>query len=89
MNRNFEDARYYLRRAGETAKAGVAEELEPLQERIQDLTGRGEDETPDGTLESLQERVEELEEKAEGEARRALTSAKGRLEKVRDSRQSE
>jgi hypothetical protein len=27
MNQHFEDARYYLKRAGETAKAGIAEEL--------------------------------------------------------------
>jgi hypothetical protein len=43
-NQHFEDARYYLKRAGETAKAGIAEELEPTRERFQELTG---DEEPD------------------------------------------
>jgi hypothetical protein len=33
-NQHFEDARYYLKRAGETAKAGVAGEPEPIRERF-------------------------------------------------------
>ena len=78
MNRNFEDARYYLGRAAETAKDGVREELEPAEERFKELTGREEEPEP-SRLEKVQGKVEELEAKAEGEARRALTSAKGRI----------
>ena len=33
MNKHFEDAKYYLKRGGETARAGISEELEPLKER--------------------------------------------------------
>ncbi|PSQ39186.1 hypothetical protein BRD13_03950 [Halobacteriales archaeon SW_5_70_135] len=31
MNKHFEDARYYLKRAGEHAKLGLREELEPVE----------------------------------------------------------
>jgi len=31
MSKHFEDARYYLGRAAEHAKAGVKEELEPVE----------------------------------------------------------
>jgi septation ring formation regulator EzrA len=68
MNQHFEDARYYLKRAGETAKAGIAEELEPIRERLQELVG---DEEPDaGRLQEVQEELTELQERAEGRPRR-------------------
>jgi len=85
MNKHFEDARYYLGRATETAKEGVKEELEPVRERFSDLTGSDEEDEPEpGRLEKVQSEIRDLEEQAEGEARRALTSARGRIEKYRD-----
>ncbi|MFB6121171.1 MAG: hypothetical protein ABEJ68_08665 [Halobacteriaceae archaeon] len=84
MNKHFEDARYYLGRATETAKEGVKEELEPVRERFGELTGEEEEAEPEeGRLEKMQSEIQELEEKAEGEARRALTSARGRIERYR------
>ena len=83
MNRHFDDAKYYLRRAAKTAKEGVKEEIEPVEQRFRDLTGREEEPEP-GRLEQLQTRLDEIEEQAEGEARRAVTSAKGRIQRYRD-----
>ena len=84
MNKHFKDAQYYLRRAAETASAGVKEELEPVEERFEALTGGEEEPEPSG-LERVQERVEDIESRAEGEARRALTSARGRIERYRET----
>ena len=83
MNKHFEDARYYLGRAAETATEGVREELEPLEDRFRDLTGQ-EDEPEPSRLEKIQGDLEGIEERAQGEARRALTSARGRIERYRE-----
>lgn len=78
MNKHFEDTRYYLKRAGETAKKGISEEIEPLQERVQEL--RGEEEEPEpGRVEKLREDLKELGERAEGEAKEAIEKAREKL----------
>ena len=82
MNRHFEDTRYYLKRAGETAKQGVTEELEPIEERVRELTGR-ETEPEPGRLEEVREDLRELQERAEGEAKTALGEARERLQQLR------
>ena len=46
MSKHFEDARYYLGRAAEHAKAGIKEELEPVEARVKELVGQ-EDEEPE------------------------------------------
>ena len=46
MNRHFADARYYLKRAGETASKGVREELAPLEARVRELTGAEDEPEP-------------------------------------------
>lgn len=82
MNKHFEDTRYYLRRAGETAKKGVKEELEPIEDRFRDLTGRDEDPEPN-RLDKIRDDLKDLEEKAEGEAREAIQDARTRLREYR------
>ncbi|WP_336327091.1 DUF7553 family protein [Halovenus sp. HT40] len=83
MNKHFEDTKYYVKRAGETAKKGLAEELEPVQERLQEL--RDEDEEPEpGRVEKLREDLKGFQERAEGEAKEALGEARERLDKVRE-----
>jgi chaperonin cofactor prefoldin len=78
MNKHFEDARYYLKRAGETAKRGVSEELEPIQERVTELTGK--EEEPEQTrLDELRADLKDLQERAEGEAATAIEQARERL----------
>jgi molecular chaperone GrpE (heat shock protein) len=78
MNKHFEDTRYYLKRAGETAKRGISEELEPLQERVAELTG-GEEEPEPSRLEEVKADLKELQGRAEGEAEKAIGKARERL----------
>jgi len=85
MNKHFEDARYYLKRAGETAKAGVAEELDPIQERVKELTNREEeaDEPEPGRFDAVRQELKELSEKAEGETREAIDKARAKIDEYR------
>lgn len=79
MAKHFEDARYYMGRAVEHAKAGVKEELEPLEDRVRKLTGREKEEPEPGRLESLQNELKDLEQRVEGETKEAVQNARGRL----------
>jgi hypothetical protein len=82
MNRHFEDTRYYIKRAGEEAKRGIAEELEPLSERFEEITG-GEEEPERDRLEKLQADLADLQGKAEGEAKSAIGDARERIASYR------
>lgn len=82
MNKHFEDARYYIKRAGETAKKGVAEELEPLQERVQDLIGE-EEEPDESRVEQLRTDLQDIQERASGEAKEAIGDAREKLDEIR------
>lgn len=82
VNKHFEDARYYMKRAGETAKAGVSEEVGKVEERFRELTGRDEDPEP-GRLDEIKADLQELQERAEGEAREAIEEARERIEAYR------
>ncbi|MEF8842353.1 MAG: hypothetical protein V5A62_12130 [Haloarculaceae archaeon] len=78
MNRHFEDSRYYLQRATETAAKGLSQEIEAVEARLRELTGReAEDET--NRLEEIREELEGLQGRAEGEAREAIGKARERL----------
>jgi len=87
MNRHFEDTRYYLKRAGETAKKGIAEELEPIEKRVTELRG-DEDEPEPGRLEAIRKDLEDLQERTEGEAREAIADARKKLASVTERRAS-
>ena len=82
VNKHFEDARYYLKRAGETAKVGLAEEVSAVEERFRDLTGR-EEEPEDNRLKEIKAELAELQERAEGEANEAIEDARERIEEYR------
>ena len=84
MNKHFEDARYYLKRAGETAKKGVEEELEPVQERFAELTGEDEPEPEPSRLEKIRGDLKEIQENAEGEAKEAIADARVKIDDYRD-----
>ena len=86
MNKHFEDAKYYLKRAGETAKAGVSEELEPVQTRVDDLIDREEEEPKPGRFDEVREDLKELQERAEGETRDAIADARRRIDNYRSER---
>lgn len=88
MNKHFEDARYYLSRAGEHAKEGVMEELDPLEDRFRELTGKEEEPEP-SRLEKLQGDLKELETRAEGEAKTAIADARERIQRYRSGDSAE
>jgi hypothetical protein len=81
MNKHFEDTRYYLKRAGETAKQGVSEELEPLRERVEAIIGEDEEPEP-SRVEELRSDLESLQVRAEGEAKDAIRTARKRLDRA-------
>lgn len=83
MNKHFDDAKYYLKRAGETAKAGVSEELEPLRERLNELIDREEEEPEPGRFDEVRRDLKELQAKAEGETREAIADARQRIDSYR------
>jgi len=85
MNKHFEDTKYYLKRAADTAKKGVGEEIEPLQERIQELTGDEEEPEP-SRVDKLREDLTELHGRAEGEAKEAIGKARERVDRFREER---
>ncbi len=88
MNKHFEDARYYLTRAGKKAKQGVAEELEPVEEKFRELTG-GDEEPEPGRLDAIREELGEIEERAEGEAKEAVEKARERIHAYRHGEEAE
>jgi len=84
MNKHFEDTRYYLKRAGETAKKGISEELEPVRERVEELTGDEEEPEP-GRVEKIREELADIQNRAEGEAKEAIGEARERLDSIRET----
>lgn len=88
MNKHFEDTRYYLKRAGSEAKRGVSEELEPIRERFDNLTGSEEEPEP-SRLDEVRADLKEVQQKAEGEAREAIADARGKIADYRESRAAE
>ena len=85
MNTYFEETRYHLKRATETATKGLRAELEPVEERFRELTGREAEPEP-GRLDKIRAELEALQEKAEGETREAIAEARERLEQFRAQR---
>ena len=85
MNRHFQDTRYYVKRAGETAKKGLSEELEPVERRVKKLAGK-EDEPEPSRLGELRADLKELQGRAEGEAKEAIGTAREKLQRVREQR---
>ncbi|MDZ7702221.1 MAG: hypothetical protein U5J98_09265 [Halobacteriales archaeon] len=86
MNKHFEDTRYYLKRATETATKGLREELEPIERRFKEMTG-GEDEEPEPSrVAAIREELKTLEERAEGEAKEAIAEAREKLKNYRQQR---
>ncbi|WP_336359772.1 DUF7553 family protein [Haladaptatus sp. ZSTT2] len=87
MNKHFEDTQYYLKRAGETAKRGVSDELAPIQEKFRTLTSREDEEPEPSRVEEVREELKKLQVRAEGETREAIASARERLDDYRSSRE--
>lgn len=88
MNKHFEDARYYLKRAGETAKAGIKKELEPIQEKVNEIISEDEEPEP-GRFDSVREDLKDLGERAEGETREAIENAREKINDYRSEQRPE
>lgn len=82
MNRHFTDTRYYLRRAAETAMAGVAAELAPVERRVRTALGREKPAT--GRLATLKANLTDVRATTTGEAKGAVTDARQRIEAYRE-----
>ena len=80
MNRHFEDTLYYLKRAGETAKRGLTEEVEPVETKVRELTGRETESEPEPG------RVEAARRWAVSEAKRAVRGIRETARKYRGRR---
>ena len=85
MNKHFEDTRYYVKRAGETAKRGLSEELAPIEQRVKKLAGK-EDKPEPSRLDDLRADLKELQGRTKGEAKEAIGSAREKLQTVREQR---
>ena len=85
MSKHFDDARYYLKRAGEHAKLGVRETLEPAETRLREITGRQKEPDP-SVLEQLAGDLKEAERDAEGEARKTIEKARRQLDHYRSGK---
>ncbi|WP_058995012.1 hypothetical protein [Haloarcula sp. CBA1127] len=88
MNKHFEDARYYLKRAGETATKGVKEELDPVEERFRELTGKEKEPEP-SRLEGVKADLKDLQGRAEGEAEEAIADARKKIGAYRGTEEPE
>jgi predicted nucleic acid-binding Zn-ribbon protein len=80
MNKHFQDTRYYLKRAGETATKGIGEEVEPVRNRLESITGGAEPEP--SRLERLRADLASVRERVAAEANAARRSVRKRLERV-------
>lgn len=85
MNKHFEDTRHHLKRATQTATRGVREELEPIEDRVRELTGREKEPEP-SRFETVRQELKEVQQKAEGEAKEAIGEARARLREYREAR---
>ncbi|MCL9816301.1 DUF7553 family protein [Natronocalculus amylovorans] len=84
MNKHFKDARYYVGRAAGHLKAGLREELSPIEHRVRGIVGR-EKEPEKSRLEQIQADLKEIEARAEGEARDAIATARDRIQTYRNN----
>jgi len=80
MNRHFKDTRYYVRRAGESVKDGLSEEVAPLRRRV--AAARGEEE-PAGRLDQLKARATTGVTRARAKVERAVVRGRERIERRR------
>jgi hypothetical protein len=77
MNKHFEDAWYYARRAGEHLTRGLREELTPVERRLREATGREEEVAT--RREKWRTELKATEDEAVDRARRAVRKARRRV----------
>lgn len=79
MNKHFEDAWYYLRRAWAHLSTGIREELAPVERRVRRWAGR-ETEPEPSRGEKVRRNVREAERKAQERAKGAVRDVQERIE---------
>jgi hypothetical protein len=77
MNKHFEDAWYYARRAGKHLTRGVREELAPVERRLRETTGREKSATT--RREKWLTELKRTEDEAADRARRAVRKVRRRV----------
>ena len=77
MNKHFEDAWYYARRAGKHLTRGLREELTPVERRLREATGREKEVTT--RREKWRTGLKTTEDEAVDRARRAVRKARRRV----------
>ncbi|ADQ66423.1 hypothetical protein C499_01665 [Halogeometricum borinquense DSM 11551] len=84
MNRHFEDAWYYLRRAGNHLADGLREEAKPVERRIRSALGREREEESEPTgRERLESELRDVPRRAERGGKKAIKKARGRIKRYR------
>lgn len=73
MNRHFSDARYYLGRAVEHAKAGLLEEFDGVERRVREREAKSEQ------FGRIRTELRNIESRVEGEGRKVVRRAQQRL----------
>ncbi|ELZ35054.1 hypothetical protein C474_00240 [Halogeometricum pallidum JCM 14848] len=84
MNRHFEDAWYYLRRAGGHLAVGLREEAAPLERRVRKAVGRERAVEPAPTgRQRLETELRNVPRRAERGGKKAVRRARGRVKRYR------
>lgn len=84
MNKHFEDAWYYLRRAGEHLSVGIREEAEPVERRVRKLLGREEEpEMPASGRERLKAELRRTPRRVEVGKQKAVRRAQTGIRRYR------
>jgi len=79
MNKHFEDAWYYARRAGKHLTRGVREELSPVERRLRTATGREKEEQTTSRREKWRTELKQTEDEVAERARRTVRKARRRV----------
>ncbi|OLZ40695.1 hypothetical protein A6E15_06675 [Natrinema saccharevitans] len=86
MNNHFHDSRYYLARAAEHARLGVAETLSPYVDRVRSRLGLAvEAESEPSRLEGVRDEAIGLERRAAMRIRGVVGGVRGRVDGGRSS----
>ena len=79
MNRHFKDARYYLGRTVFHVRAGLSEQLSPIEARVRKALGREVEEPQASRVETVKAELRELPSRVGSEVREVATEARGRI----------
>ncbi|WP_138004690.1 DUF7553 family protein [Halalkalirubrum salinum] len=79
MNRHFKDAWYYLGRTVFHVRAGLSEQLSPIETRVRKALGREVEQPQVSRVETVKAELRELPSRVAGEAREVTAEARHRV----------